>query len=161
MSVSTVAALRLRWDWRARWSDVDRDAIYDALALRGRVFVVEQGPYADADGLDRRAGHLLGRDAGGELVAYLRVVDAGAKYAEPSLGRVAVAAAARGHGVGRALVAEGLHRCTRLWPGRGVRISAQSHLEAFYAGFGFVRVGADYLEDAIPHVEMLRAAEAP
>ena len=73
-------------------------------------------------------------------------------------GRVAVALDWRGRGVGRALVAEGLARCAQAWPGRGVRISAQAHLERFYAGYGFVRVGDTYLEDAIPHVEMLKEA---
>jgi hypothetical protein len=65
------------------WLDLDalrdpgRDDLYDALALRCRVFVLEQGPYLDPDGLDRVAWHLLGRDASGALHAYLRVVDPG------------------------------------------------------------------------------------
>ena len=37
-----------------------------------------------------------------------------------------------------------------------VRISAQSYLQRFYEGFGFRVVSAPYLEDDIPHVEMLR-----
>jgi ElaA protein len=92
------------------------------------------------------------------LTGYLRVVDPGFKYEEPSIGRVIVAPESRGRGDGRALMAEGLAGCDRLWPRQGVRISAQSHLERFYRGFGFERVGGDYLEDNIPHVEMLRAA---
>jgi len=44
------------------------------------------------------------------------------------------------------------------FPGQGIRISAQSRLEAFYADAGFVVVGARYLEDGIPHTEMLLAA---
>jgi hypothetical protein len=57
------------------------------------------------------------------------------------------------------LMAEGVARCAAAWPGQGIRISAQSHLERFYGGFGFVRTGPDYLEDNIPHCEMLRPRE--
>ncbi len=142
------------WTW-SRFADLGVDNLYDALALRCRVFVLEQGPYQDPDGIDRRAWHLLGRDDAGELQAYLRVVDPGVKYAEPSIGRVITAAAVRGTGLGRRLVAEGVARCTAAWPGQGIRISAQAHLERFYGGFGFVRVGDPYPEDNIPHLEML------
>jgi ElaA protein len=145
----------MRWSW-SRFADLGVDGLYDALQLRCRVFVVEQGPYLDPDGLDRVAWHLLGRDEGGALQAVLRVVDPGAKYAEPSIGRVAVAPEVRGTGLGRALVAEGVAGCGRLWPGRAIRISAQAHLQRFYGHFGFETVSDTYLEDDIPHVEMLR-----
>jgi ElaA protein len=146
-----------RWTWR-RFAELGVDNLYDALQLRCRVFVVEQGPYLDPDGVDRQAWHLLGRDGDGALVSYLRVVDPGVKYEEPSIGRVITAPEVRGNGSGRALMAEGMAGCERHWPGRAVRISAQAHLERFYNSFGFVRVGDDYNEDTIPHVEMLRAA---
>lgn len=145
----------MRWSW-SRFADLGVDGLYDALQLRCRVFVIEQGPYLDPDGLDRVAWHLLGRDEGGALQAVLRVVDPGAKYAEPSIGRVAVAPEVRGTGLGRALVAEGVAGCGRLWPGRAIRISAQAHLQRFYGHFGFETVSDTYLEDDIPHVEMLR-----
>ncbi|MDE2145904.1 MAG: GNAT family N-acetyltransferase [Burkholderiales bacterium] len=147
----------LAWTW-LRFGALGVDRLYDLLALRSRVFVLEQGPYLDADGLDRQAGHLLGHDAAGVLQAYLRVVDPGTKYAEPSIGRVVIAPERRGQGAGRALVAEGLARCAAVWPGQAVRISAQQHLERFYGSFGFQRVGEPYLEDGIPHLQMLRAA---
>lgn len=149
----------IRWTWW-RFPELGVDNLYDALALRCRVFILEQGPYQDPDGLDRVSGHLLGRDAVGTLVAYLRVVDPGAKYAEPAIGRVIVAPEVRGTGLGRRLFAEGVARCEAAWPGQGIRISAQAHLADFYGGFGFVTVGEPYLEDDIPHVEMLRAAAA-
>lgn len=144
----------IHWHW-LRWDDLRLDDLYDALALRCRVFILEQGPYLDPDGIDRHCWHLLGRDEAGVLQAYLRVVDPGLKYAEPSIGRVISSAERRGTGLGRALVAEGVARCLAAWPGQGIRISAQAHLDRFYAGFGFEPVGEPYLEDDIPHLEML------
>ena len=145
----------MNWTW-SRFHDLGVDNLYDALALRCRVFVLEQGPYLDPDGVDRQCWHLLGRDAGGTLQAYLRIVDPGVKYDEPSIGRVITSAETRGTRLGRRLFAEGVTRCQALWPGQGIRISAQAHLERFYVEWGFRRVGSEYLEDNIPHLEMLR-----
>jgi ElaA protein len=150
-------APQLRWHW-SRFEDLSLQALYDALAIRQRVFVLEQGPYLDADGLDQHAWHLFGRNDAGELVAYLRVVDPGFKFDEPSIGRVVTDALVRGTGAGKALVAEGVAGCDRFWPGRAVRISAQAHLQRFYGAYGFERVGEEYLEDNIPHIEMVRSA---
>ena len=141
-----------------RFAELGVDNLYDALALRCRVFILEQGPYLDPDGLDRMSWHLLARDDEGTLQAYLRIVDPGLKYDEPSIGRVITAAEVRGQGIGRALFAEGVRQCEAVWPRRGIRISAQAHLEKLYGSYGFVRVGEPYLEDDIPHLEMLKAA---
>ncbi len=146
----------MNWRW-CRFAELGVDDLYDALALRCRVFILEQGPYLDPDGLDRASWHLLGRDDRGALQAYLRVVDPGVKFAEPSIGRVITAPEVRGTGLGRALVAEGVRRTLAAWPGQGIRISAQAHLERFYAGFGFVAQGEPYDEDNIPHLEMARS----
>jgi ElaA protein len=131
--------------------------LYAAMRLRQEVFVIEQEcAYLDADGIDLRSWHLLGRDAAGTLQACLRIVPPGLKYDEASIGRVCSAGAVRGTGAGRALVAEGVLQAERLFPGRGLRISAQARLRRFYEDFGFIAEGAEYLEDNIPHVEMLR-----
>lgn len=147
--------MTVQWSW-ARFDDLGVHALHDALALRCRVFILEQGPYQDPDGADKHAWHLLGRAQPQEpLLATLRVVDPGVNYAEPSIGRVVCAPEARGSGLGRALVAEGLAQCQRVWPGRPVRISAQAHLQRLYGSLGFATVSDPYLEDDIPHVEML------
>ena len=145
------------WTW-SRFAELGVDNLYDALALRCEVFIVEQGPYLDPDGLDRHAWHLLGRE-GGPLRAYARVVDPGYKDDEPSIGRVVTHAALRGTGLGRALVAEGLRHTDAAWPGQPNRISAQAHLQRFYAPFGYVPVGEPYGEDNTPHTQMQRPAQ--
>ena len=144
----------LAWTWQ-RFADLGVDTLYEVLALRARVFILEQGPYLDPDSADKQSWHLLGHDVAGALLASLRVVDPGVKYPEPSIGRVVTALEARGNGTGHALMQEGLARCHAAWPGRAVRISAQAHLQRFYGGLGFLAVSDEYLEDDIPHIEML------
>lgn len=144
----------MNWTW-LRFNDLGVDNLHDALQLRSRVFVLEQGPYLDVDGHDRQSWHLLGRDEAGTLQAYLRVVDPQVKYHEPSIGRVVTAAEVRGTGLGRTLMREGLAGCARYWPGQAVRISAQARLQRFYVELGFAAASDEYLEDGIPHLEML------
>ena len=148
--------------WRlAPYHDLTRDELYALLQLRQRVFVVEQHcPFLDADGADDRAWHLLGwtRDADGAplLGAYARLFAPGAMYDEASIGRVVTHPAARRGGLGRALMQEALARLATMAPGSPVRIGAQRYLERFYESLGFRVAGPEYLEDGIPHVEMLR-----
>lgn len=148
--------MALDWRW-TRFAGLGVDGVYDMLALRARAFVLEQGAFVDPDGVDRQAWHLLGRDGDGALRAYLRIVDPGVKYDEPSIGRVAIEKPLRGRGAGHALVEHGVARCTAEWPGQGIRISAQAHLQRFYQRHGFVTIGDVYLEDDIAHVQMWRS----
>lgn len=131
------------------------DAIYRA---RQQVFSLEQQCiYLDADGADPQSWHLAAWSAAQrEPLAYARLVAPGVKYAEPSIGRVITIAPARGTGLGRELVRRAVAECERLYPGQGIRISAQAHLARFYAEQGFISVGEEYMEDGIPHIEMLR-----
>ena len=148
-------ALRLRWTW-SRLDGLGARGVYDMLALRARIFILEQGPYLDPDGIDLDSFHLLGRDDEGALRAYLRLVDPGLKYPEPSIGRVVLDKALRGSGLADQLVAEGLRQAAAAWPGQGNRISAQAHLQGFYGRHGYAVVGGEYLEDDIPHIQMWR-----
>ena len=60
-------------DWFVKhWDELTRDELYDLLAVRTAVFVVEQRcPYQEVDGLDRRAWHVFARDGGGTIQACL------------------------------------------------------------------------------------------
>jgi len=151
--------MQLAWAWY-RFEDLGVDGVYDMLALRAKVFILEQGPYLDPDGADRHAWHLLGRDANGAaLLAYLRVLDAGVKFDDVSIGRVVVDSSLRGQGVGHELMREALALCARQWPGQPISISAQAHLLRFYRHHGFESVSDEYLDDGIPHVDMRRSSQ--
>ncbi len=127
------------------------------LVLRASVFVVEQDcPYSDPDHKDPRCWHLTGT-LDGEVIATLRAVPPGVSYEESSIGRVVVAPQARGLQLGRELMARGIAFNRHMW-GTAIRISGQSYLEGFYQSLGFVTVSDPYMEDDIPHVEMLLAA---
>jgi len=142
----------LRWHDRS-FAELAVSELYAITVLRERVFIVEQAcAYLDADGFDPVSRHLWG-EADGRIHAYLRIVPAGAKFDEISIGRVITAPEARGTGLGRELMKRGIEACGAV----AIRIGAQAHLERFYGELGFVRASAPYDEDGIPHLEMLRA----
>ena len=132
--------------------------LYELLQLRSEVFVLEQAcAFQDLDGSDTEAMHLLGvRD--GRLAAYARCFAAGVKFTEASIGRVVTHASARGGGIGHVLMKEAVDRLQAQWGPQAIRIGAQARLEKFYNQHGFVQNGEPYIEDGIPHIEMLRAA---
>jgi ElaA protein len=147
------------------WKDVTRDQWHGVTRLRVDVFVVEQDcPYSDMDGKDLRGWHVWAEDhpleKGGAAAAYARVLAPGVSYAEPSIGRVATRQDRRGEGLGRELMARCIEVSERVWPGLPIRISAQCYLEGWYEELGFESVGEPYLEDGIPHVQMLRSGVA-
>lgn len=135
--------------------------VHDLLALRQRVFVLEQAClFQEIDGRDPGARHLLGtRD--GALLACARLLPATADKPR-AIGRVATAPEARGQGLGRAIMVEALRILRAEDPAAPVFLSAQAHLVArLYAPLGFAIVGAPYLEDGIPHVDMLLTPQGP
>jgi ElaA protein len=134
--------------------------LYEVLALRQAVFVVEQSsPYADLDFIDQQADHLMATDETG-LAGYARCYGPLPGESSVSFGRVVVAHARRNTGLGKELVRRVLARlATQSCP--DVVISAQLHLEPFYARFGFVRQGKPYDDTGILHIDMhLRLREA-
>ena len=145
-----------KWQRFGALSTTELHAIY---RLRQRVFIVEQNcPYLDADQYDLETWHLSAWSTEDRaILAYLRVFPPGVKYAEASIGRVVTAPEARGTGLGRQIMDEALARIRSELSDGAVRISAQSYLRKFYESFRFSCVSEGYLEDDIPHIEMLRS----
>jgi len=141
---------------------LDGRLMYAILALRQRVFVVEQQcVFQDADGRDARALHLVHMPPGAsEPDAYLRLFLPSGEGSQVVIGRVLSAPEARGTGLGHRLFEAALTVAATLAPGVDVHIAAQAYLEAWYGKHGFVTISAPYLDDNIPHVDMVRYARA-
>lgn len=151
----------IEWQWLA-FDDIPPRDWYEVLRQRQQVFILEQTClYPDIDGLDPHCQHLMAWgsvDGARVLQATLRVLPPGLKYDEMSIGRVLTTGAARGSGIGRALLDRAMPLVDALHAGHACRIGAQAHLEKFYGGYGFVTVTEPYDEDGIMHIDMLRPA---
>lgn len=150
--------MTLRWSFQA-FDALTAAELYALLRLRSEVFVVEQNcVFLDQDNSDQLARHLLAWTDGPtpQLVACARCFGPGVKYSEASIGRVVTAPQARGSGLGHQLMREALRALQGHWGPQPVRIGAQARLQAFYEQHGFAREGKAYIEDGIPHIEMLR-----
>ena len=156
--MSLPANLTARW---AAFDELSLNDLYEVLRLRQNVFVLEQASlYADIDGKDQTALHHLIRDGqDGALLGAIRL------FTEPQknrarIGRVVIAKAGRGSGLGRLMMRAGIDKAEELVPGCTIHVSAQSYLEAFYGSLGFATVSEEYIEDGIPHVDMVRSAKS-
>jgi len=128
--------------------------LYRIVKLRNDVFVVEQKcPYEEFDNKDIEAMHIYLKDDD-KIAAYLRVLPPGISYEEASIGRVLVSKTYRGKGYGSQIMRKGIDYCNTHYPGN-IKISAQAYLEEFYKNLGFTKVSNVYLEDNIPHIDMI------
>lgn len=147
--------MNLVWhDWGIE--DLNVYALHDILALRNQVFVVEQScPYQDIDGRDMVDGnrHIAAYD-NDKLAVYARLLAPHPGNEAAAIGRVIVAPHVRGRQLGHQLMEQALFACARHWPQKTVFLSAQAHLQRFYADCGFVATGEIYDEDGIAHIDM-------
>jgi ElaA protein len=138
-----------------KFKELKGEEIYQILKARNEVFIVEQHcAYQDCDDKDRSAYHLFLEDKK-EIIAYLRILQKGVSYDEISVGRVLVNKSYRGKGIAQEMMIKAIKFIEENLNERKIRISAQAYLIDFYKGFGFEEVSNVYLEDDIPHIEML------
>lgn len=139
------------------FDDLTAKELYKIIQLRNEVFVIEQDCiYQDCDGKDLVCGHLWAT-VDGEVAAYSRIVPKGFSYEnEPSIGRVISNQKFRRFGFGKQLMKNSIQVIENQFKTSAIRISAQAYLKEFYSSFGFEQVSEEYLEDDIPHIEMLR-----
>ncbi len=148
--------IQIQWTCKT-FKELTLDGLYEILALRQDVFVVEQNcPYLDADGKDAQALHVCGYDHDNELVAYTRILPQGISYPNyHAIGRVVTSQKIRGKKKGRELMEVSIRYTQQLLTHGDIKISAQSHLQKYYSSLGFVSVGNEYEEDGIPHIAMI------
>lgn len=148
--------MHLNWQIK-HYNDLTTNEFHDIIALRIKAFVVEQNcTYQELDGKDKKSYHLIVRNGMGDIVATSRLLPPGLSYSdECAIGRVVIDESLRGQGIGHDLMERCLKFSFMEFGDCSVKISAQKHLEKYYEKHDFKSTGNEYMEDGIPHVEMI------
>jgi len=143
----------LNWCWY-RLDELKPAQLYDMLALREAIFVVEQNCiYQELDGRDKVAQHLLVTQQE-TVIACLRILPPTVAQTRVRIGRVAVSATWRKQGLARLMVQNAIDKIRLDYPSSGIHLDAQTYLQGFYQSLGFQVCGEEFLEDGIPHIAM-------
>lgn len=127
--------------------------LYEIMKARVDIFVVEQEcPYPELDNKDQVATHIWLQDQCG-MQAYLRVIPAGVSFDEVALGRVI--ALKRRSGLATQLLAIGIQVAKEKYNATSIKIEAQVYAKQLYTSIGFKQTSDEFLEDGIPHIEMI------
>ncbi len=144
----------MEWIFKS-FDELTNEELYAVLKLRFEVFVIEQECLdIDPDGKDKVSMHLMLEDDG-KIIGCARILPPKVSYDEPSIGRIALDKSYRGTGLGREIVQKCIDFIHNIMKIREIRISGQEYLLDFYKSFGFVVTKGPYLEDKIPHYQML------
>ncbi|MBD3374019.1 GNAT family N-acetyltransferase [candidate division KSB1 bacterium] len=150
----TAEPTKMTWTTKT-FDQLDVPTLYDILAARQDVFIVEQHcPFHEIDRIDLYCHHLMAW-TGNDLAAYARIVPPGLRFNEPSIGRILTSSDFRSSGLGRELLHRAIDLTQQLFPGQNICLSGQLYLDKFYREFGFQPVSQIYLEDDIPHQDMI------
>jgi ElaA protein len=148
--------MAIQWKIKA-FEALTVNELYDLLKLRSEIFVVEQNCiYLDLDGKDKIALHLYG-EFEGNIVAHARLFKAGISFDNASIGRVVVDANYRDRKWGHDLMREAIAGIHLHFNESKITIGAQLYLKKFYESHGFMQISEMYLEDDIPHIDMVRS----
>ncbi len=142
--------------WQLKtFEELTNEQLYNIIKERLNIFVVEQDcPYPELDDLDQQSFHLFNEEEG-EIKAYCRILEAGVKYQEASIGRVIVKEKYRRNGLATQLLNNAIDFMSNGLNETKIKIQAQDYLRDFYSSFGFQPISEVYLEDGIPHVDMI------
>lgn len=147
---------KVKW-YCKHFNDLSAKEFHQITYLRTEVFVVEQNcPYQEIDAKDLVSNHVFGLNENNQVIAVSRIVPKNISYQEISIGRVCTDKNYRGSGLAQQLMQKSFDFIDELFGKQSIRISAQQYLTNFYNKQGFVQVSEMYLEDDIPHVEMLK-----
>ena len=139
-----------------KFNELTIQELYSLLKLRSEIFVVEQDcVYQDLDGKDAKALHVIGIN-NNEVVAYTRIFKPGDYFDIASIGRVAVHKDYRKYGYGKEIMQASINAVNEKFKEQQIKISAQTYLNKFYTELGFKAIGEGYLEDGIPHIQMVK-----
>lgn len=134
------------------FEELTNTELYECLALRFEVFVVEQECiYPEFDEVDNHAHHMLFQDKN-HVAGYLRMYVDKDNYAR--IGRIVIHKDYRGKDYGKLLINKAIDFISTSYSNKIIKINAQEHLKAFYESFGFIQKGVSYLDYGISHIDM-------
>ncbi|WP_416148832.1 GNAT family N-acetyltransferase [Salipaludibacillus sp. HK11] len=137
------------------FEELSTHQLYKILQERINVFVVEQNcAYPEVDGKDPQSYHLFAEE-NNDIVAYTRLLPAGVAYRQASIGRVLVIEPLRKTGLGKEIMERSIAFLSEQLLEKEIKIQAQEYALRFYQSFGFEPISEVYLEDDIPHLDMV------
>lgn len=143
--------------YSASGDQLTAEQLYALLRLRVDVFVVEQkAAYPELDGRDLLPStwHFWVPGEDGEVAGYLRILGDGSPL---RIGRVCTSKGARGSGLGAQLMDAAV---AHIGSAESV-LDSQTYATGFYARYGYVPEGEEYVDDdGIPHILMRRAGSS-
>lgn len=138
-----------------RFSELSNIELYKIIEARVDIFVVEQKcPFKECDNKDQDSYHLYYKQVD-EIAAYLRIIPAGISYPEISIGRVLVKNKYRRKGLAKKMMKNAISFIRENFDSKTIKLSAQAYILKMYQDLGFEVVSEKYLEDGIPHYEMI------
>ncbi|MFC4559946.1 GNAT family N-acetyltransferase [Virgibacillus kekensis] len=137
------------------FQELSNEELYALMKIRVEVFVVEQEcPYPELDDNDQQAIHYF-YEENGRIVANVRILPSGSKYKEVSIGRVLVAKEFRGKGFAKEIMNRAIDFIVNEWNEKKIFLQGQEHLKKFYSDLGFTQISDAYMDDGIPHIDMI------
>lgn len=138
------------------FNELSNTEVYQICKLRQDIFILEQTClYNDLDNKDSLALHFTIKQEG-ELLAYARFFPLGEFHADySSIGRFLVSNVHRNKNLAHKLMEYTLQIVDQAYKA-SIKISAQTYLLEFYKQYSFVPVGDEYVEDGLPHWDMIR-----
>lgn len=144
----------MEWIHASNLQEISANDLYQILKLRQDVFILEQNcNYNDIDNLDQDSEHVFLKDDE-NVIGYSRIVPAGKKFEQPSIGRIVIQKSYRKKGYGKEIIERALNILSQ----RGIKIvviEAQNHLQKFYESLGFKKSSDPYDVDGIFHIKMI------
>jgi ElaA protein len=138
-----------------KFNELSNLELYKIIEARIDIFVVEQNcPYKECDNKDQDSFHLY-YESKEEIISYLRIIPAGISYPEISIGRVLVKPEYRKKGLAVKMMKKAISFIEENFDSEMIKISAQEYVLSLYQNLGFKVVSERYLEDDIPHYDMI------
>ncbi len=133
------------------FNELSTTELYEILKARSEIFVVEQKCiFLDIDGKDYESLHVFYEEAG-KIAAYMRAF----RKDEETVHMGRVLTVKHGTGLGGELLREGIRQIRSVFNPKYIYIEAQCYAAGFYEREGFRISSAEFIEDGIPHVQML------